>query len=224
MARTSHFFISECSLQRQLPRLYSAYLQHGNPSTLVVYKEHDMEAQSGCIIAPRSPVCSRLHSFTYSTGFIYIQHGVSTFFPRPSPRELKYVANSPLGQYDWQNKSPLELSTSITFSRGPPVTTRVNAPRGVTILQVKKDKKKRPRGVYHDTGACSEKNISGLLPPWGDTKTQEKRHTPLKRGAIQKSRKGRPIPHTRTQQQQGSSRCWSLLSLSLLLLMLLTHR
>ena len=50
---------------------------------------------------------------------------------------------------------------------------RVNAPRGGTILQVK-NTKKTPQGVYHDTGAFAEKNISGLSALRGDTKKQEK--------------------------------------------------
>ena len=59
MARITHL-ISERSLHRQLPRLHTAYRSQEKPSIHAVGTKRDVEAQSRCIIAPQSPLCSRL--------------------------------------------------------------------------------------------------------------------------------------------------------------------
>ena len=52
--------ISERSLHRQLPRLRTAYRKQKKPSILAAGTKRDLEAQSGCIIAPQRPLCPRL--------------------------------------------------------------------------------------------------------------------------------------------------------------------
>ena len=58
-ARITHL-ISERSLHRQLPRLRTAYRSQKKPFILAAGTKRDVEAQSRCIIAPQSPLCSRL--------------------------------------------------------------------------------------------------------------------------------------------------------------------
>ena len=84
-ARITHL-ISERSLHRQLPRLRTAYRSQKKSSILAAGTKRDVEAQSGCIIAPQRPFCSRL-SHEVCTRF-FVQHGVSTNFTRASPAEL----------------------------------------------------------------------------------------------------------------------------------------
>ena len=92
-ARITHL-ISERSLHRQLPRLRTAYRSQKKPSIFAAGTKRDVEAQSGCIIAPqRSPsvlVC--LTRFV----LVFVQHGVSTNFTRASPAELNYFKAGPV--------------------------------------------------------------------------------------------------------------------------------
>ena len=75
------------------------------------------------------------------------------------------------------------------------VIMRVNAPRDGTILQVKKDEKRRP-GAFTTIPGRFLKRFRGLWSP-GRYVKQEKRQTPLKRGEIQKIKKKAHTSQTR---------------------------
>ena len=64
------------------------------------------------------------------------------------------------------------------------VKMRVNAPRSGTILQVKRDEKRRPEAFTTIPGRFRKKKKNGAFGSTGRYKKQEKGHTFLKRGAI----------------------------------------
>ena len=92
MARTAHL-ISERSLHRQLPRLRTACRSQEKPSILVACTERDVEAQSS--VSSHHKALSALVCLTRFV-LVFVQHGVSTIFPRVSPPELTYFKAGPV--------------------------------------------------------------------------------------------------------------------------------